>query len=296
MNEVTVLNTDNFAAMAKAMGIANESSGSSSTLPRMRLNHKPIMGIAEVNGKNVNMEVVEGGTYRLDVAEGQTYYATEIKIRPFLQRLMLKRFIKGSDKTPNRFVKTLMSDDLNIDLKDTDGGFNCGKPSGYIKDFKALPENMQSLIKQIKRVRAIFGEVEMVNPVNDKGEPVELDPMPFIWEVDNRDAFAEFGKQFTRLNKMKRLPIMHHMNVTASEQKLPNGDSYYLPVVALDLINTIDATEEDQNTFNDFIAWVDNYNTYVSSAWSDKARSTMDEEDVDVVDALVDIDDEDEVA
>ena len=46
-----------------------------------------------------------------------------------------------------------MADNLNVDLKDNDGGFNCGKPAGYIQDFKSLPEKMQDLLKQIKRVR-----------------------------------------------------------------------------------------------------------------------------------------------
>jgi hypothetical protein len=62
---------------------------------------------------------------------------------------------------------------LNIDLKDNDGGFNCGKPAGYIKDFKALPDAMQELLKSIKRVRVVLGTVEMVNPTDDKGNPVD---------------------------------------------------------------------------------------------------------------------------
>ena len=74
---------------------------------------------------------------------------------------MYKRFIKGSGDKPNRYVKTVMADNLNIDLKDNDGGFNCGKPAGYIQDFKSLPEKTQELIKQIKRVRVLFGIVEL---------------------------------------------------------------------------------------------------------------------------------------
>ena len=44
-----------------------------------------------------------------------------------------------------------MNDNLNVDLKDNDGGFNCGKPAGYIKDFKALPQSTQDMVKTIKR-------------------------------------------------------------------------------------------------------------------------------------------------
>lgn len=299
MTQLTTIDTNNFAAMAKAMGIAAEADTktSSSTLARMRINHTPIMGQTEVNGKNVNVEVVEGGTYRVDVPDGPSYYANSVKIRPYLQRFMYKRFVKGSDKTPNKFIKTIMADDLNIDLKDNEGGFNCGKPAGYIKDFKALPEKMQELIKQIKRVRVVFGTVELINPVNDKGEDVELDTIPFIWEIDNRDAFKIVGETFTKLVKLKRLPVQHNMTATTQERKLPNGSSFYLPVVSLDVTNSLSLTDTEQDMFADFIAWVDNYNTYIANTWSEKANSKMDDDDVDVVDGLVDIDiEEDEVA
>jgi len=299
MTQLTTIDVNNFAAMAKAMGISAETtlSGSTSTLARMRISHVPIMGQTEVNGKNVNMEVVAGGSYRLDIPDGPSYFATSVKIRPYMQRFMLKRFIKGNDKTPNRFVKTLMNDDLNVDLKDNDGGFNCGKPAGYIKDFKALPEKMQSLIKEIKRVRAVFGIVELINPLNEKGEDVELDATPFIWEIDNRDAFKSMGDVFTKLVKMKRLPVQHNVTATTQERKLPNGSVFYLPSFSLDITNSLTVSDVEQNMFTNFIEWIDNHNNYVTNAWAEKANSKMEDEDVDMVDNLVDIEiDEEEVA
>lgn len=299
MSQLTTIDTNNYAAMAKAMGIAAEADtkSSSSTLARLRISHSPVMGLAEVNGKKVNMEVVEGGSYRLDIPDGPSYYASSIKIRPYLQRFMYKRFVKGNDKTPNKYIKTIMADDLNIDLKDNEGGFNCGKPAGYIKDFKALPEKMQELIRQIKRVRVVFGTVEMQGVVNEKGEEVELSETPFIWEIDNRDAFKLVGDSFTKLAKMKRLPVQHIITANTQERKLPNGNSFYLPVVSLDVTNTLSLSDNEQTMFADFMAWVDNYNGYISNAWSEKANSHMDEEDMDIVDDLVDVEiDEDEVA
>ena len=49
-----------------------------------------------MKGKTVNMEVISGGTYRLEVPDGPTYYAESVKIRPYLQRFMYKRFVRGS--------------------------------------------------------------------------------------------------------------------------------------------------------------------------------------------------------
>ena len=297
--ELTTIDTNNYAAMAKAMGIANETTSErkqASTLARLRINHSPVMGEADVNGKKVNMEVVSGGTYKLEVPDGPTYYAESVKIRPFLQRFMYKRFVRGMGDSPNRYVKTIMADNLNIDLKDNDGGFNCGKPAGYIQDFKALPEKTQELIKQIKRVRVVLGTVELVNATDASGNPVDVDETPFIWEVDNRDAFKNVGTVFTKLAKMKRLPVQHLITANTEERKIPTGAVFYLPVVSLDVSNTLDLTETEQNMFADFMQWVQNYNEYIINAWSDKANSHNDEDDEYIVDGVVDIEVEEEVA
>jgi hypothetical protein len=297
--EITTIDPNNYAVMAKAMGIANEGKGKSksSSLARLRINHAPVMGTAEVNGKNVNVEVIEGGTYKLEIPDGPTYYATSIKVRPFVQRYMYKRFVMGAANSPNRYIKTIMHDDLNVDLKDNDGGFNCGKPAGYIQDFKALPEKTQDLIKQIKRVRVVLGTVEMTNPMNEKGESVELGATPFIWEIDNRDAFKVVGDIFVSLAKMSRLPVMHNFVANTAERKMPNGNSFFVPVVSLNIHDVIDVTPDDNNMFTDFLAWVDNYNSYISNAWAENANAKMEDGDAEVLDDLVDIEiDEEEVA
>ena len=297
MTQLTTVDTNNFAAMAKAMGIAHEkTSSSSSSLARLRINHAPIMGTAEVNGKNVNVEVVEGGTYKLEIPDGPTHYASSIKMRPFMQRFMHKRFIQGDAKNPNRYIKSVMADTLDIDLKDNNGGFNCGKPAGFIKDWAALPKSQQDLLKSIKRVRVVFGEVELINPTNEKGEPVEVAPTPFIWEIDNRDAFKEIGSSFTTLAKMQRLPIQHIITANTDERTIPTGAKYYVPVASLDVTTVIELTDTDQVLFGDFMSWVDNYNNYIINAWAEKANAKMEDDDIDVVDDLVDIEVEEEVA
>jgi hypothetical protein len=68
MNDIVTLDTNaNYAAMAKAMGIASEGGKTekkSNNLARLRIHHTPLMGQAEVKGKMVNMEVVSGGMYK----------------------------------------------------------------------------------------------------------------------------------------------------------------------------------------------------------------------------------------
>lgn len=287
MTQITTIDTNNYAAMAKAMGIAAEGGTTkekSSTLARLRINHSPILGDDRI--------LVKGGTYKLDIPDGPTYYATSVKIRPYLQRFMYKRFIKGSGNQPNRYVKTVMADNLNVDLKDNDGGFNCGKPAGYIQDFKSLPEKTQELIKQIKRVRVMLGTIELIDAVDENGNKVDVADTPFIWEIENRDAFKDVGTVFTKLNKMKRLPVQHNITANTEERKLPNGNSFYLPVVSLDLTKTLELSDTEQDTFGDFMSWVQNYNEYIMNSWLDK--SSQEGEDIDGVDDIVDIEFEDE--
>jgi hypothetical protein len=297
--ELTTIDTNNYAEMAKAMGIANEGGTNkkkSSNLARLRINHSPITGNAEVKGKKVKMEVVSGGTYKLEIPDGPTYYAESIEVRPYLQRFMYKRYVRGQNDEPNRFVKTVMADTLNVDLKDNDGGFNCGKPAGYIADFKSLPEKTQELIKQIKRVRVVLGTVKLINPTDANGEEVTLDETPFIWEVDNRDAFKTVGSAFTQLAKMQRLPVQHMITATTEERTIPTGQVYYLPVVALDVTKTIELTQKEQGLFTDFLQWVQNYNEYIINSWQEKASNHDDEDDIEIVDGIVDIELEEGVA
>ena len=296
MNDIITIDTNNYAAMAKAMGIANETSSSSdkkaSTLARFRISHTPIMGMADVNGKQKNVEIVEGGSFKLEVPEGPTYYASSARLRPYLQRYMYKKFVMGKGDTKNRYVKTIMADNLNTDLKDNDGGFNCGKPAGWVKDFKALDQSKQDLIRSIKRVRVVLGTVELINPVDEKGASVDVDTIPCIWEVENREAYNTIGGCFSQFAKMKRLPVQHHIDLVTEARKLPNGNQYYVPATKLDLTQSLRVEDKEQSMFADFMLWVDNYNDYILNSWNENVHSKQEvdiegEDFVDVEDATV---------
>ena len=249
------------------------------------------MGEVKVNGKTINAEVLSGGSYKLDIPNGATYLGKSAIIRPFMQRFMYKRFIPAKGNGKPSYNKTIMADSLNIDLKDNHGGFNCGKKSGWIKDFKALPKSQQDLIKSIKRVRVIFGTIELIEPHDDSGKPVDsLEPTAFIWEVDNRDAFKIFGKAFKDLAKAKRLPPQHKLICTSEEVK-DASIKYYLPQVKLDLTKTIDLDDSDQEMFADIMLWVQNYNDYIFNEWQSKVSNSSDV-DESIIDEFIDIESE----
>jgi hypothetical protein len=296
MNEIVSIN-NNYDEMAKAMGLTNVSSSSdvekksANQLARLRLNHTAIMGATEINGKSVNVERVASGSYKLDVPDDATYYQSDIEIRPFMQRFMYKRFIKGNDNTPNRYVKTIMADNLKVDLKDNDGGHNCGKPAGYIQDFDSLPDKQKDLIRQIKRVRVVFGVAKFDSAMRVEGDTitdVDLGYVPFIWEVDNKEAFKTIGSNFDKLSKMKRYPLNHNIFASSEERKLPNGNSYYVPSTRLDITTKIEISDKDQELFGNLLAWITNYNQYIMNLWDENVHS-HEEVDPDVVESFIDI-------
>ena len=285
MTELTTIDTNNYAEMAKAMGMANEAANTKKQgifLARLRINHSAILGAESI--------LVKAGTYKLEIPDGPTYYAESAIVRPFMQRFMYKKFVMGSAGKPNRYVKTVMADTLNMDLKDNDGGYNCGKPSGWIEDYASLPESTKDLIKSIKRVRVVLGNVELINPKDVNGNPVELESTPFIWEVENRDAFKTVGGVFTKLAKMKRLPVQHTVDLTTEERKLPNGNSFYLPLTGMDTTKTVELQQKDQDLFADFMAWVQNYNEYIINAYAEKAGDSDGDELDDLnIEDLIDV-------
>ena len=294
MNDLQTINTNDYETMAKAMGIANEKPASTtnqSTLARVKIQHSPLMGKTEVNGKEVNVEVVEGGTYKVEIPNGASYYGESATIRPFMQRFMYKKYVMGTGGAKNRYVKTVMSDNLNIDLKDNDGTFNCGKPSGWIDDFNSLPQKTKDLIKAVKRVRVVFGNITLKKPTDGQGNSIAkgVKDVPFIWEIDNRDAFKSVGKCFIDLAKSKRLPIQHVITLGTQSNKMNNGNVFYTPAPTLDMTKTLDISQPDQEMFGNLKSWIENYNTYIINAWNENVdkHETVDKQ---TVEDFIDID------
>lgn len=299
MNTSTIAlkeNKTNFEALAKASGLNMEAGNknNNSTLSRLKISHTPIMGQTEVKGKVTRVEVVEGGLYKLeDVENSVSYYSSKVAIRPFLQRFMYKKWVKPEGEH-GHYIKTVMSDNLNNDLKDSSGGFNCGKPAGYIKDYNALPETTKNIIKGIKRVRAILGTVSFTSIVDDKGNDVDnklVTDKPMIWEIDNRDAFKILSEPFSKCSNLKHLPLQHKVELHTEEKPLPNGNSFYLPKIKFDM-KEVPITDQDQDLWLDLLAWIDNYNTYIFNEWTKNAGDTSDpigKENEDLVDSFVDV-------
>jgi|TARA_B100000214_G_scaffold92127_1_gene63706 hypothetical protein len=205
---------------------------------------------------------------------------------------MYKKFVKP-ESGKGFYVKTIMADNLNVDLKDNMGGFNCGKPAGFVKDYQALPVKTKELLKSIKRVRVLIGTLSAGSVLNADGNDVmEIGDLPFIWEVDNRDAFKIMGEPISKIGGRKHLPVQYKIKLGSEQRKLPNGNAYYLPTATLQ-DEVLEVEDSTQDHFSDFMQWIENYNSYIFNAWNDKAKpEELSKSDKDVVSELVDVDDE----
>ena len=294
--EVATINTENFASMAKAMGLPTLSNDKKTNLlNRLRLWHETILGSEKV--------LVNGGSYRLEVVgEPSTFYfAKKVKFRPFLQRFMYKRWTPNPNKNRKEGEKkgtyhnSILADTLNIDLKDDAGTFNCGKPAGFVKDFQSLPEETRNAIKAVDRYRVVFGTVELIEPIKaiDGSIVKDLPVYPVLWEVKNNTDYKALGNVFSKFSKMERLPLQHNINLGEAEgQKSSNGSTYYTSNINLDLTSKIEISEEDHKMFGDFLDWVKSHNDGIVAKWDEKVaekQGTISGDDSKTVEQFIDV-------
>ena len=154
MSNELAITTDLGMSMAEAIGIsASAGETKKASLPRINLTHNAIMGSMDVGGKKVKTEVVPAGAYKLTLGEDNEVYSVNPSVRIFAVRQQWSKW----DSESNQMQKTVMSTDLKGDLKDNMGGFNLGRPSGYIEDWDAVPQKTKDLIRSIKRKKIVFG-------------------------------------------------------------------------------------------------------------------------------------------
>ena len=140
----------------------------------------------------------------------------------------------------------------------------------------------------------------MIDPVDENGNKVVLENTPFIWEIDNKDAYKTIGDQFSVFSKKERLPLQHIITLRETKQNpLPNGSSFYTPVANVDLSIEVPIEDADHNTFSDFMDWVKNYNTYIYKEWDEKAhakQNKLSDEDEETLSDFIDVEVDEDAA
>ena len=284
--ELTTLNSGE--SMLEAMGMANLTGGSGGVyVPRIGLLQEAIMGTMDVGGKQIKTEVVPAGSFRINVDKDTTIYSEDISVRVFTIRQQYTRY----DPDTQRTYKSVQATDLKGDLKDELGGFNLGKPSGYVADYNSLTAEQ----KAVRNAKIYYGIVTIKNAVDASGEPVSgyEEPIPFVMDVTSAFSRRVLDDALKAVIRKNVLPINYEINLSHDVTQNKAGKEINLIKVLGG--NPVDQDDRDNDTFQMFLDRIESINKYVMSKW-DEAHSNdpqMSEADLDVVNAFVNVEEAD---
>jgi len=264
MNTELTVATDNGMSMAEMMGVSiGEGGKKSSSLARMTQIHSGIMGPMDIGGKTIQTVLIPSGAYKLDLGNGKLAYSTNPQIRVFAMRQQWTRW----DSESSQMQKTVLSIDLKGDLKDNKGGFNIGRPTGYVEDWENLPQATKELMRQVKKTKVVFGTVTMVDAIDAEGKALADvgESIPFILDIKNRDSIRALDNAVKAVQRKNALPIQYHLSLDADEHTLPTGNTYASMVIG----DKIEIQESDNDILKGFFDWITWANTYVLDQWAD---------------------------
>ncbi len=275
------LSVDNMN-LADAMGFSAStasSSGGNSNLHRVT-----VTVIQEVHSDT--NKIVSSPVFKIKKGEDY-FYSREIEVRLFAERQRWQRW----DSENNTFQKTVMSTNLNTDLKDTLGTFNLGRPTGYIKDFNGLPETTKDIIRSVNRVKVYMGMVRVSEPFYEGGTPVEdyESEIPFIADVKNRESLKSIDGVVSKLMNKRISPVEHTITLTGDVRAMPNGNKYAVIQASLNELSSIN--EGDNEVLQNFVSYVENQNTSILGIWDEKHVDKLDGESSKIVSNIVDLED-----
>ena len=275
-NELAVA-TESGKSMAELMGVSSAPATSATpSISRLGMLHQPIMGEVDLNGKKIKTEVVPVGAFTLKTGD-DIVYSNGVTVRVFAQRNQWQRWNSETEE----MEKSVMSNSLNGDLKDSIGGFNLGRPSGYIEDFNSLPDATKQLMRSVKRVMVYYGTVTLDSPMNEKGEPVNaLGNVPFVMDIKNRDSLKSINGVMSNFKKKNMLPIMSTIKLEGVEDSIPTGAKF--GKIEANTGDSVDLASEDNDTLKDFLELIEYSNGKLLDLHHERAKGHSDK-DADLV-------------
>jgi len=274
--------------LAELMGDPKQSSEQRNALARINILSSAIKGEVELGGKKIKTDVVPVGAYKITLGD-DVFYAESIEVRILTDRLQWQRW----NSSTNEMEKSVMSRSVNNDLQDSVGGFNLGRPSGYIEDFNALPEATKDVIRTVKRVKIFMGTVTIKNPVDDTGSPIsgEYVDIPFIMDVKNRDSLKNIDTSQKAIARKNSLPHMTKIVLTGAEASIPTGATYGY---TLSTVGDIVTPSDDDNTYMqqtaaDFLDYIQYSNGKIMDLHHERSSKSMDADDAALVGSIIDV-------
>jgi|11BtaG_2_1085332.scaffolds.fasta_scaffold03213_2 hypothetical protein len=289
MTSTEVTLTTDGRSIAEMMGLSKGSSGKRSMLARFSQIHSPLKGDMEINGKAVRVDVVPAGAYKLLQSDDKVAYAVSPKIRIYAQRMQWTRW----DSDENTMVKTVLVNNLTGDLKDNTGGFNAGRPSGYVEDFKSLPKATQELMRNTKRTKVVFGTVVMQGATDEHGNAIEdasitEQEIPFVLDVKSRGSITAVDDIMKSIDRKNSLPLQYFLNMGAEMHNMPNGSEY--ATFDITLGDKVDLVEADKDILDGFMEWISGMNNYINDTHNEKSGSSgMSANEESIINDIIDV-------
>ena len=277
---------DRGKSLAELMGVS-EASGKQSgpSIARINVVSVAIKGEIDVGGKKIKTDVIPVGSYKITMGD-DVIYAESISIRIFAQRQQWQRWNSGT----NEMEKSVMANNLNGDMQDSIGGFNLGRPSGYIEDFNALSEAVKEVMRSVKRVKLYMGVVTITEPKNEKGEDIsgKYENLPFVMDVKNRDSLKSIDASLAVIARKNLLPIMSTLTLTGEEASIPTGATYGIIKSAVG--DTVELSDGDNETLKDFLGFIEYSNGKIMDMHHERSDRSMSAEDAALVGSIIDVD------
>jgi hypothetical protein len=287
--ELTMIGDDLGMSLAEAMGMGSGEVQTTSNLSRLSQIHVGIMGTMEVKGKTIKTEAIPAGAYKL-LSGDDAVYSVSPKMRIFAMRQQWQRW----DSDAQKMYRSVMANDLKGDLKDNLGGFNIGRPSGYVKDFKALPKETQDVMRSVKRTYILFGLITMTEAMDKEGNPIEGydEEIPFMISIKGQDSIKAVNEALASLKRKNLLSIMYKFTLGAKIHALPTEGNTYSSMV-FGAGDKVAEQPEDTYTLRSFLGYIAWSNGYILDAWKDAHQDPMSAEDIDIIHQFVNVEEAD---
>ena len=281
-NELSIAN-ERGQSMAELMGVSASSGDATPSIARMGMLHSPLMGELEVAGKAIKTEVVPVGAFILNRGD-EKIYSNGVTMRIFAQRQQWQRWNSETEE----MEKSVLANSLNGDMKDSIGGFNLGRPSGWIEDFQALDDATKQIIRSVKRVNVYYGTVTLDDPINEKGESLDKSAykdVPFVMDVKNRDSLKSINGVLSVLKRKNLLPIMSTVKFMGVEDSIPTGAKFGKIKAASG--DKVDLGEGDNEMLKDFIELIEYSNGKILDLYHERFDKDMSADDESVVSDII---------
>jgi hypothetical protein len=274
--------------LAELMGDPKPQTQSRSSLARVNVLSSAIKGEIELGGKKIKTDVVPVGYYKITLGE-DVFYAESVEVRLLTDRFQFQRW----NASTNEMEKTVMSRSTNTDLQDSVGGYNLGRPSGYIEDWNALPEATKDIIRNAKRVKVFMGTLTVNTPLDDTGTPIsgEYVDIPFVMDVKNNDSLKSITATQKAIDRKNGLPYMSKIILTGAEGSIPKGPAfgYILSSVGDNVTPSDEDTSYMQQVASDFLDYIHYSNGKILDLHNERSNTSMSAEDADLVGSIINV-------